>query len=297
MHQTVAQQTILREITPLNSADCFTISTIINHEFDLPLHYHDEYELMLIINARGAKRVVGNSIGIMDDIELIFIGPNLYHAWFTHKCNTAPIQGVTIQFHKDLLNETFLRKNQLSLLKNMLNNAQRGILFPKEIIINVAERIVNLKQKNHFEAVLELFSILHSLSIYPKIKLLSDPGFTDERILQKSRRIERVFEFMYNNYDKHISLDEAANIANMTAASFSRFLKKKTGKTFVEMLNEIRLGYVSRMLIDSDIIIAEIAYKCGFNNISNFNRVFKHKKLCTPQEFRETFSTGKIIYI
>ena len=105
------------------------------------------------------------------------------------------------------------------------------------------------------------------------------------------------FEFMYNNYDKHISLDEAANIANMTAASFSRFLKKKTGKTFVEILNEIRLGYVSRMLIDTDIIIADIAYKCGFNNISNFNRVFKHKKLCTPLEFRETYSMGKIIYI
>ena len=287
----------MREITPLNSADCFTVSSIVSHEFDLPLHYHDEYELTLMINARGAKRVVGNSIGIVDDMELIFIGPNLYHAWVTHQCSTAPIQGVTIQFHKDLLNETFLRKNQLSLLKRMLNNAQRGILFPKEIIINVAERIINLKQKNQFEAVLELFSILHSLSVFPSIKLLSDPGFTDERILYRSRRVERVFEFMYNNYNKHISLDEAANIANMTAASFSRFLKKKTGKTFVEMLNEIRLGYVSRMLIDTDIIIAEIAFKCGFNNISNFNRVFKHKKLCTPQKFRETFSTGKIIYI
>jgi AraC-like DNA-binding protein len=296
MHQT-ATQTILREITPLNSADCFTISSIVKHEFDLPLHYHDEYELTLIIDAKGAKRVVGNSIGIMDDMELIFIGPNLYHAWFTHQCNTTSIQGITIQFHKDLLNEAFLRKNQLSLLKGLLNNAQRGILFPKEMISNIAERIINLKQKNQFEAVLELFSILHALSVYPNIKLLSDPGFSDEKVLYKSRRIERVFEFMYNNYQKHISLVEAASIANMTAASFSRFLKKKTGKTFVEILNEIRLGYVSRMLIDTDIIIADIAYKCGFNNISNFNRVFKHKKLCTPQEFRETFSMGKVIYI
>ena len=296
MHQT-ATQTILREIAPLNSADCFTISSIVKHEFDLPVHYHDEYELTLIINAKGAKRVVGNSIGIMDDMELIFIGPNLCHAWFSHQCNATSIQEVTIQFHKDLLNEAFLRKNQLSLLKGLLNNAQRGVLFPKEMIIKVAERIINLKQKNQFEAVLELFSILHTLSIYPNIKLLSDPGFSDENILCKSRRIERVFEFMYNNYEKHISLVEAANIANMTAASFSRFLKKKTGKTFVEILNEIRLGYVSRMLIDTDIIIADIAYKCGFNNISNFNRVFKHKKLCTPLEFRETYSRGKIIYI
>ena len=182
MHQT-ATQTILREIAPLNSADCFTISSIVKHEFDLPLHYHDEYELTLIINAKGAKRVVGNSIGIMDDMELIFIGPNLYHAWFAHQCNATSIQEITIQFHKDLLNEAFLRKNQLSLLKGLLNNAQRGVLFPKEMIIKVAERIINLKQKNQFEAVLELFSILHTLSIYPNIKLLSDPGFSDENIL------------------------------------------------------------------------------------------------------------------
>jgi AraC-like DNA-binding protein len=83
----------------------------------------------------------------------------------------------------------------------------------------------------------------------------------------------------------------------MPPTSFSRFLKKRTGKTFIEVLNEIRLGYVSRMLIDTNLTIANIAYKCGFNNMSNFNRTFKIKKQCTPNEFRETYSTGKILYI
>lgn len=287
----------MREITPLNPGDCFTVSTRTTREFDFPLHYHDEFELILIINAKGAKRVVGNSIGIIDEAELIFIGPNQYHAWFTHQCESEEISETTIKFHKDLFNERFLNRNQLCMLKNILGNSHRGILFPKEIIGLVAERIEQLKQKNHFEAVLELLSILHILSVCPDIKLLSDPGFSEEKIKHKEKRTECVFEFMYSNYNKHIALAEIAEIANMPATSFSRFIKKRTGKTFIEILNDIRLGYASRMLVDTNNTIAEIAYQCGFNNISNFNRTFKYKKLCTPKEFRETFSAGNTIYV
>jgi transcriptional regulator GlxA family with amidase domain len=82
----------------------------------------------------------------------------------------------------------------------------------------------------------------------------------------------------------------------MTEVSFSRFFKARTGITFIDSLNEIRLGNASRMLIDTTHSIAEIAYNCGFNNISNFNRIFKTKKKCTPKEFRESYS-GKRIFV
>ena len=98
------------------------------------------------------------------------------------------------------------------------------------------------------------------------------------------------------NYYRQITLAEVAKIANMPEASFSRFIKKRTNKTFIDSLNEIRLGHASRMLIDTTYTIAEIAYKCGFNNISNFNRLFKRKKLCVPKEFREAY-TGNRIFI
>jgi len=277
--------------------DCFTISSRIKKDFDFPLHYHDEYELNLILNARGAKRVVGDSIGVIDDIELVFIGPNIYHAWFTHQCTNQAIREITIQFHNDLFDETFLARNQVSFLKNMFNNAQRGILFSQETAAGIADRILNLNQKSRFDAVLELLSILHTLSLSQNIKLLSDPGFCGQNFYFKSRRIEKVFEYMYSNYDKQITLAEVARIANMPQVSFSRFIKKRTGKTFVESLNEIRLGHASRLLIETSSTVAEIAYKCGFNNISNFNRTFKRKKLCIPREFRETYSFGKSFFI
>jgi AraC-like DNA-binding protein len=293
MYQAVTPR-VMHEITPLTPGDCFTISSRIKKDFDFPLHYHSEYELTLLLNAKGAKRIVGGSIGVVEDIELVFIGPNLYHSWFNHQCKPGDIQEITIQFHKDLFGEGFLKRNQLSMLKSMFNNAQRGILFSQETAAGLVDSIINLKHKTQFEAVLALLSILHTLSVAPNIKLLSEPGFSTEKFAYKSRRVEKVFEFLYDNYDKPVALAEAAKIANMPTVSFSRFFKKRTGKSFIDTINEIRLGHASRMLVDTNYTIALIAYKCGFNNISNFNRAFKRKKQCVPREFRETYMSGKV---
>ncbi len=286
----------MREITPLTPGDCFTIFSRVKEKFDFPLHYHDEYELNLIINAKGAKRVVGGHIEVIDDLELVLVGPNVYHAWFTHQCQSQSITEVTIQFHKDLFDDKFLRRNQLSFVKNMIERSQRGILFSPETIAALKDRIYSLNKKSGFDSVLELLSILHDLSISRNMKTLSDSSFSNEQFHYNSRRIEKVFEYMNSHYNMQITLAEVAKIANMPEASFSRFIKKRTGKTFIDSLNEIRLGHASRMLIDTTNTVAEIAYKCGFNNISNFNRIFKRKKFCIPKDFRETY-TGNRIFI
>ena len=281
---------IIREITPLTQNDCFTIFSRVKKEFSFPLHYHEELELNLIINAKGARRIVGDHIDTIDDLELVLVGPNLYHAWFTHQCLSEEIKEVTIQWHKDLFEDKLLRRNQLSFIRNMLERSQKGILFSRDTTTALAPRILSLNQKHGFDSVLELMSILHDLSISRNMRTLSDASFTNEHFTYNSRRIEKAFEYMNNNYDKPISLGEVARVVNMTEVSFSRFIKKRTGNTFIDSLNEIRLGHASRMLIDTTHSIAEISYNCGFNNISNFNRIFKKKKKCTPKEFRESYS-------
>jgi len=285
---------VMREITPLTPSDCFTIFSRVKQKFDFPLHYHDEYELNLILNAKGAKRLVGGNIELIDDVELVLIGPNLYHTWLTHQCRNEEIIEVTIQFHKDLFDEKLLKRNQLSFLKHMLEHSQRGILFSAETALALKDKLLSLDKKTGFDSVLELLSVLHDLSISRNMRTLSEPSFTSEKFYYNSRRIERVFEYMNCNYNKTVSLAEVSRIANMPEASFSRFIKKRTGKTFIDSLNEIRLGHASRMLIDTTNTIAEIAYKCGFNNISNFNRIFKRKKFCIPKEFRETYAGNRI---
>ncbi|OGX81085.1 helix-turn-helix domain-containing protein [Hymenobacter coccineus] len=285
---------IMREITPLTQSDCFTLFSRAKKKFDFPLHYHEEYELNLIVNAKGAKRIVGDHIEAIDDLELVLVGPNLYHAWFTHKCETEDIRELTIQFHKDLFEERFLRKNQLSFIKTMFEKAQRGILFSRDTIERLQPRILALGQKNGFDSVLELLSILHDLSTSRNLRTLSDSSSNNEQLNYNSRRIEKVFEYMNAHYSRAVTLTEVAKVANMPVASFSRFIKKRIGSTFIDSLNEIRLGHATRMLIETTHNVAEVAYKCGFNNISNFNRTFKKKKGCTPKEFRSNFSGTRI---
>jgi AraC-like DNA-binding protein len=287
---------IVREITPLTQNDCFTIFSREKSEFDFPLHNHDDMELNLILDAAGAQRIVGDHIGEIEACELVCVGSNLAHGWFTHNCTSKNIKEVTIQFHKDLFDDRFLKRNQLINIRNMFENSKRGVLFSKATIESITPRILNLSKKSGFDSILELLSIIHDLSISRDVKLLSDSTFTIEQFSYNSRRVERVFEFMNNNFSKQITLTDVAKIANMPEASFSRFIKKRTGYSFVDSLTEIRLGHVSRMLIDTTQSIAEVAFKCGFNNMANFNRTFKKKKGYTPKEFRENY-VGKRIFI
>lgn len=294
----VVRNDILREITPLTQSDCFTLFSRVKSAFDFPLHYHEEFELNFIQHAPHAQRVIGDHIEEIDDIELVLVGPNLQHAWFTHKCTSKEIREITIQFHKDLFDEKFLRRNQLNFIRTMFEKSVRGILFSKETTLQVAPRIIELNRKHGFDSVLELMSILHDLSTSRNMRTLSDSSFnnTPEPFSYNSRRIERTFEYMNQNFDKPIGLGEVAKLANMSEVAFSRFFKQRTGNTFIDSLTEIRLGHASRLLIDTTQSIAEIAYHCGFNNISNFNRIFRKKKGCTPREFRESFS-GRRIFI
>lgn len=285
---------VMREITPLTQSDCFTLFSRVKKKFDFPLHYHDEYELNLILNAKGARRIVGDHIDVIDDLELVFVGPNQYHAWFTHECTTEDITEITIQFHKDLFDEKLLSRNQLSFLRRMLEQSIKGIAFSKDTIERLKPKIMALVSKRGFDSVLELISILHDLSVSRDMHILSGSTFNSEHFHYNSRRIEKVFEYMNANFHREITLSEVSKMANMPDVSFSRFIKKRTGNTFIDSLNEIRLGHASRMLIDTTQTIAEIAYKSGFNNISHFNRIFKKKKMCTPKEFRENYSGNRI---
>lgn len=289
-------ENLLREITPLTQSDCFTLFSRSKKSFDFPLHYHEEFELNFIQQANGARRLIGDHTEEITDLELVLIGPNLQHAWYTHQCSSPEIKEITIQFHKDLFDEKFLRRNQLGFIRTMLQNSVRGILFSPETIGQIAPRILHLNQKNGFYSVIELMSILHDLSISQNSRMLSSSPYNQNKPTN-SHRVQQVFEYLNQHFDKQITLLEVSKLAGMTEESFSRFFKCRSGKTFIDSLNDIRMGHASRMLVDTAQSIAEIAITCGFNNISNFNRIFKKKKKCTPKEFREGYKEDFRIFI
>jgi len=289
------KEKLLREITPLTQSDCFTIHNRIKSDFDFPLHFHEEFELNFIQHASAAKRVIGDHMEEIGELELVLVGPNLRHGWFNHKCKSKEIKEITIQFHRNLLDDKFLQRNQMSLIRNMFQQSMRGILFSKKTIQSITPRLIGLTQKHGFDSVLELLSILHDLSTSRDMRTLSDIALQNPEISSyNSRRIENVMSHLNKNFEKKLSLSEASKLASMSEVAFSRFFRARTGKTFVDTLNDIRLGHASRMLIETTHSIGEVAYRCGFNNMSNFNRIFKKKKDCTPKEFRMEYNASGI---
>ncbi|NGM62565.1 helix-turn-helix transcriptional regulator [Sphingobacterium sp. SGG-5] len=288
-------ESLMKEITPLTQNDCFTFFSRTKKEFNFPLHYHEEYELNLIINAQGARRVIGDHMDNIGDMELVLVGPNLPHAWFTHQCESDAIREVTVQWHKDLFDDRFLSRNQLHAIKTLLQQSVNGLSFSEETIKSIAPKLLSINQNTGFDSVISLMLILRELSVANNTVTLSSRAYHEATSTSyNSRRIDKAFDFMHKNYQTPIQLKEMAKLVNMTEVSFSRFIKKRTGNTFIDSLNNIRLGHACRMLIETTHTVAEISYKTGFNNISNFNKVFKKKKGCTPSEFRLNYQGTRI---
>jgi len=294
---TMQPTNVFREVTPLSAEDCFIIINRTKTEFSYPVHVHPEYELNFIENAKGAHRVVGDSIENIDDLELCLVGnESLEHGWMNGDCQSKEIHEITIQFHKDLFLESFLNKRQFHSVAIMLENAKKGVVFSRKVIENVKNRLNSLSDKESgFYSVIELLNILYELSVDENSRILCSCTFANKDDSSDSRRIQKVVNYLHENYQKEIRLNDVARHVNMSEVSFSRFMKKRTGKNYIDYLNDLRLGIASRYLVDTTKTIAEISFECGFNNLSNFNRIFKKRKGATPKEFRENYSKMRIL--
>lgn len=287
-----------REITPLSNEDCFIINCRTKNEFNYPVHVHPEFELNFIEGGEGAKRIVGDSIEEIGNLELCLIGnESLEHAWMNYRNNpNTQIFEITIQFHKELFLESLLNKKQFKSISVMFENSKKGLVFSISTILKVKDRLIGLiKNESGFYSIIELLQILYELSIDGGSRILCSSTFTNQDESSDSRRVKKVIDYLHVNIQKEIRLIDVANHVNMSEVSFSRFMKKRTGKSYIEYFNDLRLGMASRALINTTKTVSEISFECGFNNLSNFNRLFKKRKGFTPKEFRENYSKMKIL--
>ena len=290
---------LFKEVSPLSSKDCFILIERQKTNFNCPIHIHPECELNFIENAKGAQRIVGDSIEEIDEEELVLVtNPHLEHAWKDYRNVSKNIHEITIQFHPDLLTDTFLNKNQMISIRQLFRHAERGVAFSRESIAKVRPLLKTLTCENDsFYSLIKLLIILHELSIDKGMRELSTGQFAANVMHQHSsdESLGRVMDYLSRHYSEVIRLSEVAEMVNMSESSFCRFFKQHTSKSFIDFLTDIRLGTASRALIDSSLSIAEIGYDCGFNNLSNFNRIFKKKKGVTPSEFRDNYRKNKTI--
>lgn len=277
-----------REITRLIPEDSFLVEQRVKDDFDFPIHFHPEYELNFIYRGKGVRRIVGDHSDVIDDLELVLVGPNVVHGWELHNCNCKEIYEITIHIHNDLLDKKMLSRRIFKPIKEMFSTAKYGILFSRETTNLMMPRIMVLSRITGLQYYLEFISILNDLAISEGQKILSVSS-QEKEDFHNSDKIKTVYDYIQTNFSQTITLNEISKLVNMSPVSFNRFIKQRTGKTFIQYLNDTRISFASRWLLETDLSIGEISYKCGFNNIANFNRLFKQTKNLTPKEFKKEF--------
>lgn len=288
---------VIHEITPLMGKDSLYIADRRKKEFTYPIHNHEVFELNFVEHAPGVRRIVGDSNEVIGEYDLVLItSPDLEHVWEQNECKSEDIREVTVQFYIDLSEDGFFGRNPFNSLRKMMLEARKGLAFHMEDILRVYNLIDTLSSiKDGFYAVTQFLAILYELSKSTKMRPLASNSYAKVEVASDSRRVLKVKNFIAKNYMDEIRLGTLAYIAGMSPSAFSRFFKLHTGRTLSDYVIDMRLGYASRMLVDTSKSVAEICYECGFNNLSNFNRIFKKKKDCSPTEFRENYHKTRII--
>lgn len=287
---------VLSEITGLSDKDCFYIVERHKNKFTYPLHRHRDCELNFISNGAGVRRIIGDSIETIGPYELVLVtGENLEHVWEQGTCNSEDIREITIQFSPDLFDAGLLSKNQFESIRKMFEQARQGLSFPQEAIMKVYSKLDTIAlESDGFIQVLHCIQILHELSQFEGRKLATS-AFAKAPRHSESLRVEAIKEYIHSHYSEPLTLDSIADQISMSPSSCSRFFKTHAGRTVTDYIVDVRLGNASRALVDTNESVSVICYACGFNNLSNFNRVFKAKKGMTPREFRHLYKKKKVI--
>lgn len=279
-----------KEIIPLSLHDVFIVNNSEKVGFDYPIHSHQAHELTLILRSSG-NRIVGDSIEKYKDRDLVLIGSGVYHKWDDenvpiHKKNNAHV--ITVQFSNDFLSNSLFKKKSFSTIKRLLKDSRKGIKFTGETFEIISKKLLNLVSIDGFYSVIEFMETLHILSVSKDKFCLASEDFVPLSEGESKNKINIVYSYILDHFNNpNLRITELAYRFNMSPSAFGHFFKAKTNMSFTQSLVSIRLSYASNLLLNSNLTISEIAYKAGFNNISNFNRLFKKNKTITPKQYRE----------
>jgi AraC-like DNA-binding protein len=236
-------------------------------------HFHPEIELIYIDKGQG-KRHIGNHLSYFNSSQLLLIGSNLPHNGFMDRLTTNGSETL-IQFKPDFLGEAFFEIPEMEAVQKLFERAKKGISFGGKTQHKLVSKIEKIVEKEGFKKILILLEMLHCLTKAEDYTILNADGFALETQPQDNSKIDMIFGYINEHFKEHISLDEIADVVSMTVPAFCRFFKKTTGKTFTKLVNEYRVVHATKLLAESKMSITDVAFECGFNNFSHFNKLFK----------------------
>jgi len=256
-----------------------------------PFHFHDAYEMVLILKSNG-RRIVGNNIENFNDGDLVLMGPDLPHAWYNEneyylENTKLKVQALVVYFYPDWLKDNLLSAPELARLRQLLENSKRGLKITGETKRQITEQIISLASSSGLTRIILLLTILDQLCKTEEYIFLATPEYLNT-FNQKTDidRIDKVYQYVLHNYKEKLKLEDIANITCMTPTAFCKFFKARTEKTFTNFVNEVRIGQACKLLYERNISISEICFECGFNNFTHFNQIFKAITKMTPTEYK-----------
>jgi AraC-like DNA-binding protein len=259
-----------------------------SNEFSV-IHAHKHYELNLIPSGCG-KRVVGNNVSTFEKCDLILIGPDLPHRIeiIEYERTNSP-ECLVLYISAGLIQSGLIQIPEFDKIKDLFNRALSGIVFRSYDVKTITSQIKRLDSSNGIESMIALFGLLKSLTEIKEQEILSLAPGLPASLYKDLDQVKKVYDYVLRNIQENITLETAAEILHMTPGSFCRYFKKRTGKSFIQYLIDIRMSVASQMLSQTEKPISQICIESGYNNLANFNFYFKRTMKLTPSEYRKNF--------
>ncbi len=283
---------VFRENTPLKENDICVVLDSSNNGFDYPIHNHPEIEINLVMGMSG-KRIVGDSTENYEENDLVMLGPYLYHKWYGDEelqKNKKQYRVITIQFDGNQFSNSMMLKDSFYAIRNLLKESVRGIQFTGKTFEAARKIMIEMTENKGFENTISFLKLLDTLSKGQERRFLSFLEFETTGAKANSNRIQIAYAYIMQHYsDPDIKMGDVAEQVQMTENAFSRFFQKQSFRSFSDFLIDLRLGKACKLILESDKTISEICYSSGFNNLANFNRLFKKYRGFTPNTFRKKY--------
>ncbi len=284
----------MREINQqrkLDRRNPIKINAFESHNLNYPFHYHsNSIEISLVLGGRGI-RVIGDNVSEFEENDLVIIGPGIPHCWISAQPNNqnlpGSIQVIVVHFNKHLIGEEMLNRTEFRHIRNLLSLSSKGLSFGKDIPQSILDKFFQFTLEADFDTYINMMEILHKLAISGEYITLCSDNYTFKGRPEESGKFEAVFNYIQSNYLNKIRITDVANLARMNGSAFSHYFKKRTGYSFTDFINQLRLNHAAKQIISRDKNIADICFDSGFNNLSNFNRMFKKWKGDTPLQYRK----------
>ncbi|RZT93240.1 AraC-like DNA-binding protein [Ancylomarina subtilis] len=279
----------LEEI-PLKTTYSFRSKIDILPHIVVPWHYHPEFELIYIEKSKGTL-IVGDCIDKFTDGDMIFLGPNVPHVMkneesYYQKDPNLKAKARVIHFKKEIFGNSLLSLPELDKINLFLKKSSRGFRIQGTTKTQIVSILNNLHESKGAYRIILLLQILNLLAENEEEIYLASEAFVESFKHSSNQKLYNVYEYVSKHFQETIDLESAAKVANLSKTAFCRFIKTKTNKTFSEFLNEMRINYAKKLLVEGKLTIAQIAYECGFNSPSYFNKQFKNYTGLTPQTAR-----------